>query len=165
MCIGTLGAIGAVASAQGTLFQGISSSEAANYQAQVQRNNAKIANQNAQRAIAAGQQQAQNQNLKNAATAGAIKTGLAANNIDVNSGSALDLEASQRAKGQLDTENTLYNSEIQAYGYRVNATSDTGQAQLEEATAQNAPIGAGLATFGGLLSNDKFTGWGKPLPA
>ena len=75
-------------------------------------NNALIANQNAQRAIAAGQQQAQNQSLKNAAEFGAIKTGLAANNIDVNSGSAVDLEASQRAKGQLDTQNTLYNSMI-----------------------------------------------------
>ena len=104
MCIGTLGAIGAAASAAGTLYNGITTSQAASYRATVARNNAKIANANATRAIAAGQQQAQNQSLKNAEQLGAIKTAQAANGIDVNSGSALDLQASQRAKGQLGAQ-------------------------------------------------------------
>src|SRR5271168_1228287 len=134
--------IGAIASAGGALYSGIAASQAASYRATVARNNAQIANQNATRAIAAGQQQAQNRSLQNAAAYGGIKTAQAANNIDVNSGSALDVQASQRAKGQLDAENTLYNSQIQAYGYRINATSDTAQAGLEQATATNAPIGA-----------------------
>ncbi len=84
---------------------------------------------------------------------------MADNNIDVNSGSAVDLEASQRQKGQLNDETTLYNSMLQTYGYRVNATSDTVEAQLDTATAENAPIGAGLSAFGSLLGNNKFTGW------
>jgi hypothetical protein len=159
MCVGTLGAIGAIASAGGGLFQGIATSQAASYRATVARNNAQIANENATRAIAAGQQQAQDKSLQNAAAFGALKTGLAANNIDTNTGSALDLEASQRAKGQVDASTTLYNSMIQAYGYRINATSDTAQAGLEEATATNAPIGASLAAFGVLAGNAKFTSW------
>ena len=161
MCPGTLaivGAAGAAASAGGALYSGIAQSEAASYQATVARNNALIAQGNAQRAIAAGQQQAQTQSLKNAATAGAIKTAQAANGVDVNSGSAVDVQASQRETGQLDTQNTLYNSMIQAYGYRVNATSDTAQAGLEEATAENAPVGAALSATGSLLGNSKFTG-------
>src|SRR5277367_3707601 len=112
MCIGTLGAIGAIATTGGGLFQGIANSQAANYRATVARNNATIANQNATRAIAAGQQQAANQSRQNAAAFGALKTGLAANNIDTNSGSAVDLEASQRTKGQLDDSNTLYNAQV-----------------------------------------------------
>ncbi|MFZ0207638.1 MAG: hypothetical protein WAL59_16325 [Roseiarcus sp.] len=88
--------------------------------------------------------------MKGAAELGAFRTGLAANNIDVNSGSSVDLEASQRQKGELNDETTLFNSQLQAYGYRVNATSDTAQAQLDEATAENAPVGAGLSAAGGL---------------
>jgi hypothetical protein len=159
MCVGTLGAIGAIASAGGALYSGIATSQAASYRATVARNNAAIANANATRAIAGGQQQAANQSLQNAAALGAIKTGLAANNIDVNSGSAVDLEASQRAKGQLDAQTTLQKSMVEAYGYRVNATSDTGEAQLEQDTATNAPIGASLASFGSLAGNSKFTTW------
>ena len=90
---------------------------------------------------------------------GGIKTAQAANGIDVNSGSALDLQASQRAKGQLDAQTALQKAQVEAYGYRVNAVSDTGQAQLEQDTAQNASIGAGLATFGSLAGNARFTSW------
>jgi hypothetical protein len=159
MCIGTLGAIGAIASAGGGLFNGIAASQAASYQSTVARNNAQIANANAQRAIAAGQQQAQTESLKNAAAFGALKTGLAANNIDTNSGSAVDLEASQRAKGQLDDSTALYNAQVQAYGYRTNAVSNEAESQLDQMTATNAPIGAALASFGGLAGNAKFTSW------
>lgn len=160
MCPGTLaivGAAGAAASAGGALFNGIAASQAASYQATVSRNNALIADQNAQRAIAAGQQQAQTQSLKNAETIGGIKTAQAANNIDVNSGSALDVQASQRAKGQLDAETVLQKAQTEAYGYRVNAVSNEAQAGLEEATAEDAPIGAGLSAAGSLAGNSKFT--------
>src|ERR1700677_4764300 len=140
--------IGALASAGGALYGGIAQSEAASYQAQVSRNNALIADQNATRAIAAGQQQAQTQSLKNAATAGAIKTSQAANGVDVNSGSAVDVQASQREVGQLDTQTTLQKAQQEAYGYRVKAVSDTAQAGLEEATAENAIPGAALSATG-----------------
>ena len=129
---------------RGTLYNGIATSQAASYRATVARNNAQIANQNATRAIAAGQQQAANQSLQNAETIGGIKTAQAANGVDVNSGSALDVQVSQRAKGQLDAQTALQKAQVEAYGYRVNAVSDTGQAQLEQATAENAPIGAGI---------------------
>ena len=52
MSVAALGAFGAIASAGGALFQGVSTSEAASYQAAVERNNAAIANANATRAIA-----------------------------------------------------------------------------------------------------------------
>jgi hypothetical protein len=159
MCVGTLGAIGALASAGGALYSGIATSQAASYRATVARNNAAMANANATRAIAAGQQQAQDKSLQNAAALGALTTGLAANGVDVNSGSALDLQASQRAKGQLDASTTLHNSQVQAYGYRTNAVSDEAESQLDQMTATNASIGAGLATFGSLLGNNKFTSW------
>ena len=98
MCIGTLGAIGAVASARARCSKAFRPRKPRTIRPKSRENNAIIAQQKATRARAAGQQQAQNQSLKNAAELGAIKTGLAANNIDVNSGSSVDLEASQRAE-------------------------------------------------------------------
>jgi hypothetical protein len=159
MSIAALGAIGALASAGGALYSEIATSQAASYQSTVARNNAQIANANAQRAIAAGQQSAQDKSLQNAATLGALTTGLAANNIDTNTGSALDLEASQRARGQLDASTTLYNAQVQAYGYRTNAVSNEAESQLDQMTATNAPIGAALGAFGSLSGNAKFTSW------
>jgi hypothetical protein len=156
-----LPAIGAVASAGGALYQGIAGSQAASYQAQVEKNNAAIADQNAQRAIAAGQQQTAQQSLKNAAQFGAIKTAMAANGVDVNSGSAVDLQASQRAKGQLDAETTMQKAQQEVYGYRVAATSDTAQAQLDEAQSQNDLVGGVLGAAGSLGSSSKYLGGGN----
>jgi hypothetical protein len=159
MCIGTLGAIGALASAGGALYGGIATSQAASYRSTVARNNAKIADANATRAIAAGQQQAQNVSRQNAAALGAIKASQAANGIDVNTGSALDLQASQRAKGQLDASTSLYNAQVEAYGYRTNAVSNEAESQLDQMTATNAPIGAAMGAFGSLAGNARFTSW------
>lgn len=159
MCIGTLGAIGAAASAAGTLYNGIATSQAASYRATVARNNAAIANANAQRAIAAGQQQAANQSSRNAEQLGGIKTALAANNVDTNSGSALDVQVSQRAKGQLDARTALQKAQVESYGYRVNAVSNEAESQLDQFTATNAPIGASLGAFGSLAGNARFTSW------
>ena len=152
MCFATLGIIGAATSALGALYGGVATSEASSYQAQVSRNNALIANQNAVAATQAGQEQAAQQSLKNAGQLGQIKTAIAANNINVNSGSSVDVLASQREIGQLDTEETLQRAQQQAYGYRVASTSATAQAGLQEEEAQTAPVAAGLTAAGGLAT-------------
>ena len=153
-----LGIAGAAISAGGTILGGIASGNAASYQATVARNNAVIANQNAAYATAAGQQQAEQQGLKGAAAVGRIKASQAANGVDVNTGSAVDVQKSQAEESQLDTETVLNNAELQAYGYRSQATNFTAQAGLEQTQAEEAPIGAGLAAGGGLLSSASSVG-------
>jgi hypothetical protein len=64
----------------------------------------------------------------------------------------------------------LNNAQLQAYGYRSQATSYQAQAGLDTATAEQAPIGAGLGAAGNLLSSassigTKWTGFNPPANA
>lgn len=155
--------IGAGISAGSSVVSGIAQGNAASYQAQVARNNATIADRNAAYSIAAGQQATETQSKKGAAQIGEIKTSQAASGIDVNSGSAVDVQAGQRATNKLDTENVLSDAQLKAYGYTTQAQSFTSQAGLDEATAEQAPIGGILSGIGSLASNASSlsTKWGS----
>lgn len=157
MCFATAalvaGGVGAATSAFGSVEQGQATANAANYQAQVAANNATIAGQNANYASEAGQAQAQAQSLKGAGTAGRIKAAQAASGIDVNTGSAANVQVSQREQSNVDTQTMLNNAELQAYGYRSQQTGFEAQEGLEKTEAEQAPIGADLSAGGGLLSS------------
>jgi hypothetical protein len=142
---GVLGTVGAVASGVGAISSGM-------YSAQVARNNATIASQNAQYAREAGQEQAAVESMKGAAQLGKIKAGQAASGIDVNSGSAVDVQAGQRAENQLDTETVLNNAELSAYGY-------TTQQQNFETQADQDETGGILTGLGTALSHASGVSW------
>jgi hypothetical protein len=150
---GSLGIAGAGIGALGSIFGGFATASAANYQAQIARNNAIVANYNATNAALAGQTTAQAVSLKAAAQGGQIKASQAANNIDVNTGSAVAVQKSQRETGELDTLTAMNNAALAAYGYQQQATGFTAQAGLEEAEAAQAPYGGALGASGNLLSN------------
>ncbi len=154
-----LGAIGAGTSAIGTITGGAATAANARYQATVAENNAIVAQQNANYAAAAGSQRAGVASLRNAARVGAVKAGQAASGIDVNTGSAVDVQKSERETGQLSALTEENNALLQAYGYRAAAVSDTAQAQLLRGEAAQAPIGAGLAASGGLIGNASALGF------
>jgi hypothetical protein len=112
----------------GTLFSAIGAGQSAAaqsanaaYAAQVSKNNAIVAEQNADSAIQAGEEQATAASLRSAAQGGRIKAAQAANGVDVNVGSPVDVRASQAEMGQLDTMTTLRNAQLQAYGATGNA--------------------------------------------
>lgn len=154
-----LGAIGAAVSTVGLVAQGESASKSANYSAQVARNNAVIAEQNAAYSAQAGTVAATASSQRGAANLAKIKVAQAAGNIDVNSGSATAVRASQAETNKLDTETTAHNALLSAYGYRTQATSDTAQAGLLQNEADAAPIGAGLSAAGGLLGQASSLGF------
>jgi opacity protein-like surface antigen len=153
-----LGLLGAGISAFGAVESGIAQQHSANYQAQVAQNNAITANQNAVYSEHAGQTQATQASLKSAEKQARVKGALAANGIDVNSGSAVDVQESQREVGKLDTETTMANANLQAYGYRTQQAGFESQEKLDKATADNAVPGAILGATGGLLSNASAIG-------
>lgn len=156
MCFATAALIATVAggatTAYGKYESGQASGAAADYASVVSRNNATIANQNADYAIESGLQKTDTASRKSAAIGGRIKATQAANGIDVNTGSAVDVQAGQRATGELDAETVLNNAELQAYGYRTKAVNDTAQAQLDTAQDAQARIGGDLGAAGSLLS-------------
>ena len=149
-------AVAAVAVAAYSAYSSASAQgAAAHYQSQVAANNATIAQQNANYAIAAGEEKAQMTSMQNAARIGQIKAAIGANNIDVNSGSAADVQTSQREIGKLDEETTMNNALLQAYGYQVQGTGFTAQAGLDTATAGQAPVAEAGGISGSLLSGAK----------
>ena len=154
-----LGAVGSVVSAGGAVLGGIAAGNAASYQAQVAENNAQIAKQNATYAEQAGNAKQEQAGLKAAVEGGMVKTALAANNVDVNTGSAKEVETGTREKGQLDQETIANNTELQAYGYQTQATGFEAQAGLDNATAAEAPIGAAIGATGSLLSGASAVGF------
>jgi hypothetical protein len=144
------GIAGSGISALGAISTGEANAASANYQAQVAANNQITANQNAAYAIKAGEQQATNEAFKARAEEQHLKAEIAANGIDVNSGSAVDLRTSAAEKGQLDTETTRQAAALTAYGYRTESTNDAAQAQLLKAQA-GFDTTAGFASAGGSL--------------
>lgn len=142
---GVTGALGAVRSAGAT-------SASAQYQAQVAQNNASIALGQANQATAAGAQEVETQGLKTRAEVGAIKAAQAASNVDVNTGSAVDVRSSAAELGELDALTIRSNAEKQAFGYETAAAGFTGQAALASSQASQAPIAGAISATGSLLS-------------
>jgi hypothetical protein len=154
-----LGVLGLGAQVFGGLKQGSAQAASANYQAQVARNNAVIAEQNAQYAIKAGAQEATTQGMKNRAVMGKIMAAQAASGVDVNTGSAVDVQRSQRETGLLDTMTIDHNALLKAYGYRAAGTSFQGQATLDEAEGRQARTGSQIGAAGTLLGGASSLGF------
>ncbi len=156
---GAIGAVGAGISAGGSILGGLATANAASYQAQVARNNAQIAQQNAVYSLEAGNAKSQLAGLQGAEQVGEVKTAEAANNVDVNTGSALDTQVGERQKSALSQYTIANNAQLQAYGYRAAATGFQSQAALDEATAAEAPLGADIGAAGTLLENASAIGF------
>lgn len=136
------GAVSAVGSANAQAAQ-------ANYQAQVAANNAITARRNANYVEQAGQTEAQQRSLRAAATGAAIEAAEAGQGMDVGSGSNLNMRVSQRQIGALETQQTMANALMQAYGYRAQATNFDAQAQLDRMRASQMGTQASMAWLGG----------------
>lgn len=147
------GAIGSVGSAIGAISSGNAQAAQAAYQAQVDKNNQIIASQNAAYATQAGEAKAYDQGLKERAQQGALAAALAANGIDINSGSAEDVRQTQRQTGLLETERVRQNAALTAYGYRTQSSNFGAQAGLDAAQSKFSSEAGWLKGVGGLLSS------------
>ncbi len=144
--IGTgVSAIGAITGAQAQAAQ-------ARYSAQVAANNATIAGQNANYAVAAGEAKATDQAMMERARAGAVRAALASHGVDVNTGSAVDVQETGAETGQVDVERQRQEAALRAYGYRTQAVGFTAEQGLETARASSASTAGFLKAGGTLLS-------------
>ena len=141
----TLATIGTVASIAagglgvfGAIQQGQAAKSSANYNAAVAANNAKIADQNAKWAAAEGNANVEAKQLETRQKVAAMKTAQAANGVDINSGSALDVRTSAAELGELDALNIRANSARKVYGYETQSSNATAQSQLDKSEGKNA---------------------------
>lgn len=166
LAVGSLAAsvAGAGVSAYGANKTATANAQSATYQAQVAANNKKIADQNAAFAISSGRTQAYTQDLKTSQLVGTQKATQAANGLDVNSGTNVDVRQSTEEIGRLDTLTILNNAQRQAGGYLAQGANFTAEGQLDTMKAQTAQttgdIGVATSLLGGASSfSDKWLGY------
>lgn len=157
---------GSIFSAVGDVLGGFSTAGQLNAKAQIARNNAIIARQNASGALGAGEVRAEMQGLKNRAQLGAIKAGQAVSGVDVNTGSAADVQQSAAMLGAHDMMMIRSNAARQAYGYELEATGQEQQGKLYRKGAKIAPWEGAFNAVGSLLGgaskiSDMSGGWGQ----
>lgn len=134
--LSALGGLSTAASALGSISAGRAQAASAKYNAATEANNAQLALRNA---TLAGQEGAANSAIeqqKTRAGVAAIKTAQAANGVDVNTGSAVDVRSSAAELGELNAITVRSNAARQAYGYQTQASSDTAQSQLDKQEAK-----------------------------
>ena len=145
-------AAGALTSAAGSYESGQSAKAQAEYQSQIAAQNQVLANQNATQAIAAGEATAEQAAIKQRADTGQIRAAEGASGVDVNSGSALDVQSSQSERDMLDQLIVRSNAERTAYGYKTQGLQFGGQAALEKAAAEQAPVAGDIGAVGSIFS-------------
>lgn len=159
----TLGAVGmgttmlgGLTSALGSIFQGQSQQQMYNYQAGVARLNQQIAEQNAVYAEQVGEQQATQAGLQGAQRLGQIKVAQASSGLDIRSGSAAQVQQSQKLVTAMDLATIRSNAAKTAYNYRVTGVQYGAQAGLDTVSGQNAMtsgfIGASSSILGAASS-------------
>ena len=146
-------AAGSALSAFGAYDTGTANSRMYGYQAQVAQINSKIALQNADYARMQGEQQAVIAGRRGAQQLGGIRAAEGASGLDVNSGSAKDVQTSQKGTTALDLTQIRSNAAKVAYDYDVQSTQDISQAGLYDMASSNAKtageIGALSSIVGG----------------
>lgn len=158
---GTLAAAGSAAMAGYSAYtQANAGRQVANYQAQVAGNNAVLAGYQRSAAIQQGDLQVQHAMLQQSQLYGEQRATLAANGLDMSSGSAVDQLATTRFLGQQDVNNLQSNAARAAWGYAGNQANYRAEAQLSRwQAANNDPAGIGVMSgAGSLLSGARLYG-------
>ena len=109
------------------------------------------AEQNARRAEQVAQNNAQAKSMEVRARLGKVKAAQASSGVDVNTGSALDVQVGTRELGKLDTDTVFSNDLVKAYGYQSDAQNYRSQAQLLRYGADNLQARASSEEASGYL--------------
>lgn len=153
---------GAGMSAIGTYQQAQGAKAAAKYEASVASANAKVAEFKAQDAIDRGQRDAETLGRQIAATRGKQKAAIAANGMDLSSGSAQSILAATDFYGNQDQQTLASNTNREAWGNRVQGANYQAEASMQRAKASSispfTSMATSLLTSAGSLSSK----WTQP---
>lgn len=144
-------AVSAGVSAYGAYRQGQAQSAADAYQAQVARNNQIVAGQYAQQATQDGENKVAAKQEQTAQMIGAQRAAMAANGVDLDSGSPLRVQQDTAKLGEVDAMTIRNNAAREAYGYQLQGLSYGQQAQLDESASENAETAGSLNAFSSIL--------------
>lgn len=120
--------------------------EQGKYQAKVSKNNAIIKNQLAADALNRGRVAEDNKRMQVAQAKAMQRAQFGASGVDVNLGSASDIQADTAMIGELDALTIRNNAEREAYGFRVGASNDEAQSVLNKKKGKSDAIGTILSS-------------------
>jgi len=149
-------ALGATLGTASTLFSAYTSLTGGNANADAMRMQAKIQNQQAKDAIERGKVEEEQHRRKVSAFKGQQRSMLAANGVELDSGSASDLQADTAMLGELEALTIRNNAEREAYGYRSAASTYGYQADQAKTSGTRGAMGALLGGLGGTLVDSKW---------
>lgn len=143
MCeLATIAIIASIGSAAmgtiGAIQQGQQQSAMFKYQAQVDKNNAILADRQAEDALARGQEEERKHRIKVGLFKGQQINAFAANGVTVDSGTPLDVLGDTAEAGELEALTIRNNAAREAWGYRVQGANYRSSAGMNSAGAQNA---------------------------
>jgi hypothetical protein len=131
--------IGAAASAKGQI-------DAANFQAQVARNNALLASRGAVDADVRGSMAAGRKVMQGSQTIGQAVAQAGASGVDVASGSVGDVIGTTRMMARMDAETLRYNADIEAMGWKQRESNFLAEGRL---ASMKGAYGAATSILGG----------------
>lgn len=157
--------VGGGLQAEGQLQSAKAESSTAEYNSQVAAQNAQIAGENVNLVGASGAAQVEAQELKNKSTYGALVAAESASGVDVNTGSAKQVQLSQKEVGQLDAMTIQSQAARQAFGYQTQETGFKAESVLGKSEAQYAKDAGDIAAGSTLLGTISSAGinYGKYL--
>ena len=145
--------LGGITSAIGAFVQGQAQQEMYNYQAGVARLNAQIADQNATYTRQVGELQAAQAGLAGAQRMGQIRAAQGASGLDVNTGSAKQVQQSQGQITSMDMTAIRSNAAKTAYNYEVEGTQYIAQANLDTVAGKNARTSGMINAYSSILGS------------
>ena len=114
--------------------------------------NAKAANVQAQNAVLTGQIEEDRRRQQTRRMLATQRTAMAANNIDMSSGTALEVLGDTAAIGEQDALTIRANAAREAWGYKGDANNSMNQGRMARAAGQNQATGTYLTTAANTMS-------------
>lgn len=145
-------------SAVGSIAKGQSEKQAANGQAASQNYDAQIADQNAAMSYAQGSQQEETQRRQARQTLGEQRAAIAESGTGF-SGSNADVMRQSATNAELDAMNIRYGADVQALGYKNQATSSRFNAKLSKNSGKAAAM-AGYLSGASTLASSAISNYG-----
>ena len=132
--------------------QATAASAQGQYIKRVDEQNAKMADAEAQDALDRGELTAQRRGLEARQQIGSTRASQAAQGVDVSSGSAADVQASEAGIGALDEMTIRNNAAREAWGYKVEAINERQAGQVAAITGDMTAAGYRAESWGSALS-------------
>lgn len=139
-----------VLTAAGGVYKADAEKKAGQYQAEVADQNAKLNDFRAEQAGQIGAIQEEQHRAKVRQLAGTQRANLAANGVDLGSGTALDMVTETYTMGEQDALMVRYNAMNEAWGFRTEAVNDRNRGRFAKAQGKNAAMGTYLTTAASL---------------